>query len=150
MATTRPSPETTLQVRRIFTAPREKVFAAWTKPEIANKWLCRPTMEHSVKLLDWNPKTGGSYRLEAIKDGNHHPLKGTYREVTPPEKLVFTWTWEDTPGFGETQVTVDFHERGTFTEVVLTHEFFPDATQCERHTQGWNGCFDNLVKALQA
>jgi uncharacterized protein YndB with AHSA1/START domain len=107
-------------------------------------------MEHSVKLLDWNPKTGGSYSLEACKDGNCHPLKGTYREVTPPEKLVFTWTWEDTPGFGETQVTVDFHERGTFTEVVLTHEFFPDSVACQHHTEGWNGCFDNLAKTLSA
>ncbi len=143
-----PVPEGSLQVKRMVTAPPETVFQAWTQPEKANQWLCRVTQQHCTRILEWDVRVGGQYRLEVSKDGNPHLLAGKYREVNPPQKLVFTWSWEEDPGFGETLVTVEFLKRGTFTEVVLTHEGFLDATQCESHKKGWNGCFDQLEEGL--
>jgi glutathione S-transferase len=70
---------------------------------------------------------------------------GTYREIRFPEKLVFTWSFEGT-GMGETLVSLEFHERGSSTELVLTHELFPNQEQRDRHLMGWNGCLDHLAK----
>jgi uncharacterized protein YndB with AHSA1/START domain len=61
---------------------------------------------------------------------------------------VYTWRWEAKPELGETLVTVEFHEVGRSTEVVLTHELFPTATARDDHNRGWNGCLDRLEKLL--
>ncbi len=150
MATTaRPSPETTLQIKRLFTAPQEKVFQAWTDPQKMTQWFLRVSKDHVSTILSQDLRAGGSYHAAVTTpEGQRHVLKGTYREVRPPEKLVFTWQWQDSPEPAETLVTVEFHAKGTFTEVVLTHELFPNAESCQKHTMGWNGCFDTLAKVL--
>jgi uncharacterized protein YndB with AHSA1/START domain len=143
-----PAPGTSLQVKRMITAPPEEVFQAWTRPEKAGRWLCRVTQQHCTRILEWDLRPGGHYRLEVSKDGNLHFLTGTYQEVNAPQRLAFTWSWEEDPGFGETLVTIEFFRRGTFTEVVLRHEGFLDGQQCENHKSGWQGCFDRLEEAL--
>ena len=151
MAASKPSPETTLRIQRLFTAPREKVFQAWTEPDKMSKWLGRVTPQNSTRILEADLRIGGRYRLEVRSpDGALHLLAGTYRDVSPPEKLSFTWTKEETPDFGETLVTVEFLARGTFTEVVLTHELFSDKEARDNHLKGWHGCFDTLAKFLEA
>ena len=145
------SVDTTLQISRTFAAPRQKVFEAWTEPEKLNQWLCRVTAGHSTKLLEMDVRVGGRYRLEVTNpDGTRVLLSGTYREIKSPERLVFTWQWEGDPDFGETLVTVDFHARGSSTELVLTHERFLNRERRDRHAAGWNGCFDTLKELLQA
>jgi uncharacterized protein YndB with AHSA1/START domain len=159
MATPQSSPEVTLQVRRTFAAPREKVFAAWTQPEQLEKWMCRDVAAHVVIHHQQDIRTGGVYQME-IRDpakGETYWGRGVYREVTPPEKLVFTWTWSKDrpdgptmhPGSHETLVTVEFFERGDSTEVVLTHTGLGTAALRDDHKDGWNGCFDVLAKVLQ-
>ena len=75
---------------------------------------------------------------------------GIYREVNPPQKLVFTWAFEKMPGDdsdfvpAETLVTVEFVDKGSATEVVLTHELFPDEHMRDEHQQGWDGCLAGL------
>jgi uncharacterized protein YndB with AHSA1/START domain len=150
MAETPTSAETTLQIRRTFAAPRQKVFEAWTRAEKLTKWLCRVTEQHSTRILEFDPRVGGRYRLEVTTpEGNHLLLSGTYREVESPEKLVFTWQWEGDPDFGETLVTVEFHPRGNSTEIVLTHERFPNSIARDRHRMGWSGCLDRFQSALE-
>src|SRR2546422_7177574 len=77
-------------------------------------------------------------------DGTEHRLIGVYREVDPPKKLVYTWSWEDSPDMGETLVTVEFLDRAGATEVILTHEQFPPDKDATRHEQGGAGCFTKL------
>ncbi|MBI2113634.1 MAG: SRPBCC domain-containing protein [candidate division NC10 bacterium] len=148
MASQKPSPETTLQLRRIFTAPREKVFKAWTDQEALKQWwgpegYATPSAEVDLRV-------GGKYRLgmRKLPDGEIFYLSGAYREVRPPERLVYTWRWEAQPELGETLVTVEFREVGDSTEVVLTHEFFPNQKVRDDHNKGWNSCLDRLAKAL--
>ena len=81
----------------------------------------------------------------------------TYRDITPPEKLVFTWDWQKFSASGEkideardTLVTVEFLPRGNFTEVILTHQGLVTADQRESHHKGWNACFDRLGDELKA
>ena len=110
--------ETTLQIRRTFAAPRQKVFEAWTQLEKLPQWLCRVTQQHSTRILELDARVGGRYRLEVTTpEGSRMLLSGTYREVKSPEKLVFTWLWEGDPDFGETLVTVEFHAQGKSTEM---------------------------------
>jgi uncharacterized protein YndB with AHSA1/START domain len=160
MATPQSSPEFTLQVRRTFAASREKVFAAWTEREQLEKWMCRDVPAHSVIHHQQDIRTGGVYQME-IRDpakGETYWGQGTYREVKPPEKLVFTWAWSKDrpdgptmhPGSHETLVTVEFFARGNSTEVVLTHTGLGTAALRDDHTRGWNGCFDVLAKVLQS
>ena len=160
MATPQSSPGLTLQVRRTFAAPREKVFAAWTQREQLEKWMCRDVASHTIIHHQQDIRPGGCWCLE-VRDPAKNEVywgQGVYREVKPVEKLVFTWSWtKDSPdganlhpGSEETLVTVEFFARGNSTEVVLTHTAFATAALRDEHDRGWNGCFDVLEKMLAA
>ena len=140
--------ETTLRLTRVFAAPREKVFRAWTSPEALTQWWGPPG--HGTASAEVDLRAGGRYRLgmRKLPDGAIFYLSGAYREVKAPERLVYTWRWEAEPEYGETVVTVEFRDRGTSTEVVLTHELFPTETLREQHGQGWSGCLDRLAELL--
>ena len=80
-----------------------------------------------------------------------------YLELTPPEKLRFTWSWTKDrpegenmhPGAEQTEVAVEFLDRGATTELVLTHSGFKNQKLREEHDGGWNGCFDILEGVLR-
>jgi len=81
---------------------------------------------------------------------------GVYREVTPPQKLVFTWAWKKRLRDGseadlqpESLVTVEFWEQGASTEVLLTHEFLQTEKAAKSTEEGWKGCFDALALVLE-
>jgi len=148
MATLDAKAQTTLQLTRTFAAPREKVFRAWTDPEEVKKWFHPPGYETPSAEIDL--RVGGKYRLgmRKLPDGEVFYLSGSYREVRRPERLVYTWQWEAEPELGDTLVTVQFHDRGGSTEVVLTHKLFPTEKARQEHERGWSGGLDNLVKIL--
>ena len=75
---------------------------------------------------------------------------GEYSEVTPPERLVFTWSWEgdDTADSPETLVTIEFRDLGDMTEVVLTHERFLSVESRDQHQHGWTSTFVCLEQTL--
>jgi len=92
-------------------------------------------------------RAGGAYRLSMREpDGKTHNVFGIYWEVIPPEKLVFTWKWEEHPEMEDTLVTLEFLDRGGATELVLVHERLPDEKMRDEHKKGWNGCLDRLAK----
>jgi uncharacterized protein YndB with AHSA1/START domain len=158
MAAPQSSPGLTLQIRRTFAAPREKVFAAWTQREQLERWMCRDVPSHIISHHVQDIRIGGRWLTE-IRDPAKNEVywgQGVYREVKPPEKLVFTWFWTKDrpdgenmhPGSEETVVTVEFFARGDSTEVVLTHGPFASKAIQNEHDRGWNGCFDVLEKIL--
>ena len=87
---------------------------------------------------------GGRYRLrmESPK-GNVHTAVGVYREIERPSRLVYTWDWEE-ESIGETIVTVEFNDLGDSTEVVLSHELFPNVEAKAGHEEGWVSCLNQL------
>ena len=158
MASAKQTPEFTLEVRRTSAAPREEVFAAWAQREQLEQWMCKDEPSHTVIHHEQDIQTGGRYRIE-VRDPRKKETyrgQGVYREVKPPEKIVFTWSWtKDTqdgpqlhPDSPETQVTVEFFARGESTGVVLTDAVFGSAKDLYDHHQGWNGCFDSLARIL--
>jgi uncharacterized protein YndB with AHSA1/START domain len=158
MAAPQSRPDLTLQIRRTFAAPREKVFAAWTERQQLEKWMCRDVASHTVIHHEVDVRPGGRYRMEVRDSANNEVYwgQGVYREVQPPEKLVFTWAWTKGEVGGdslhpldqETLVTVEFFARGNSTEVVLTHTLFGSSEVRDMTVVGWNGCFNLLEKTL--
>lgn len=140
-----------LKVTRTFKASRQRVFRAWTEPELMMRWFVEGDGNMSVCEIDL--REGGRYRLEGEMGGKRWGIWGSYLEVKPPEKLVYTWAWKHDPGVGntpegDTTVTVEFRDRGPETELVLTHERFASVVARDEHTQGWTSCFNRLERVL--
>ena len=132
------------------------VFKAWTDASQFQQWFgaaaCDGGALQSVKV---DARVGGKYRLQVRRaDGEYFTTVGTYREVKPPERLVFTWAFEkDGSGdeFGEVEspemlVTIEFRTRGNQTELTLTHEKFGSVESRDRHQDGWTRCLNELGK----
>ncbi|MBT3305565.1 MAG: SRPBCC domain-containing protein [Alphaproteobacteria bacterium] len=137
-----------LRITRTFDAKPERVYAAFTNPGDLEKWFGPEGVNCIVHDID--PRPGGAYSF-TMRDakGGEHPLSGVFEEVTPNEKLVYTWVW----GFGtlegvETRVTLDFAGRDGGTELTLTHELLGTADAVEMHNVGWTGSFNCLAIEL--
>lgn len=134
-----------VQIVRMIDAPRAEVFHAWTDPEHLRRWWGPGAFTCPEAEVDLRP--GGSYRLVMqATAGDPFVLGGTYREVQPPERLVYTWRWETGPAAdgSESLVSVEFHDKGERTEVVLTHSDFPDAHGAAPYRMGWEGGFEKF------
>ena len=136
--------DTTLVLRRTFTASRQRVFRAWITPRALEHWL-RPRGK-SVTVSQLEARVGGSFRFE-VEDGGS--IVGTYLHIVPPEQLVFTWSGGATPG-RETVVTLDFLDQGAVTEVVLTHERLSTPEQRALAEGGWPSILDALASVLSS
>jgi len=148
MAETQTSPTTTLTLTRTFAAPRERVFRAWTDPKEMALWFA-PSPDHSMVIAEYDFQVGGKYRFEVQhKSGNGRRIFGTYREIIPPEKLVFTWSWGEDAGAHVSVVTIEFRDLGKSTEITLTHEGLPSVEERDSHNQGWSGVFDQFANYL--
>ncbi len=132
-----------LTIRRVMPFPREFVFEAWLKKEHLAKWM-GPTPDINLSVTDIEAKEGGKYRFGFEEKGCSETTSfvyGEFLEIVSPEKLVFTWTWEDPlPEAGvQMLVTVNFTEVDGGTEITLLHQKFMDEASCERHREGWAG-----------
>ncbi len=151
MTQSAPQTDISLKVTKTINAPRERVFAGWTQPELLHQWWGAHE-SFSAPIAEVDLKVGGKYRFGMLEPGKGAPYVayGVYKEVVPPAKLVFTWTFEkmagDDPDFvpAETLVTVEFIQKDGATEVVLTHERFPDEHMRDEHQAGWGGCLEGL------
>jgi uncharacterized protein YndB with AHSA1/START domain len=91
MAKEQLSPEMTLKLNRVFQAPRERVFRAWTDAKELARWFA-PSADYTTRVPELDLRVGGTYKVEMHhKGGNVHTVLGTYREIRPPERIVFTW-----------------------------------------------------------
>jgi len=148
MATAQSQPHTSLQMKRTFAAPRERVYRAWTDAKQFALWF-HPTTDYTTVITRLDLRVGGAYTLEMHhKGGNIHTLRGTYKEVKPPEKLVFTWCWQREDVAPETLVTVEFRDLGGSTEICLTHSNFSNPEDRDKHNVGWTGCLGQLEQYL--
>jgi uncharacterized protein YndB with AHSA1/START domain len=108
--------ERELVVTRTFNGPPRIVFEAWTKPELFRQWWLPKSMGMALRSCEMDVRVGGTYRLEFEPDGV--AFFGTYVEVTPPSRLVWT---NDEGGEGGPVTTVTFEDKRGETLVVL-HE----------------------------
>ena len=139
----------TLRLRRRFTASREAIFRAWTNPEALRRWWCPAGWTPAEMEVDL--RVGGFYRL-GMRRSEGVPaicVRGRFVEVTAPEKLSYTWNWENAfEQMPETLVTVKLTDCGGATEVELTHEALPEIPICLRHRTGWLEAWQRLEGIL--
>jgi uncharacterized protein YndB with AHSA1/START domain len=134
-----------LRLTRRLRATRQLVFAAWTTPELMRQWMCPAGGE--VVLAELDVRVGGALRIDMRYGADYTIHTGTYREVTPPEKLVFTWSSQNT-AHQLTLVTIELFERDGGTELVLTQTGLPDAATFQAHIHGWTSILDRLADSL--
>ena len=144
--------DTSLQLSKVIAADPETVFRAWTDPEQVKMWSCPEGVMIDDVQIDLT--VGGQYRICMKGDEGAWTAVGTYREIEPPRRLVYTWDWEEKEhkmsqhdrlsGSGETIVTVEFKDLDGSTEVVLTHELFPSSEAKAGHETGWLSCLSKL------
>lgn len=164
MGNAQPNTPPKLVLKRVFNAKRERVFDAWTKPELMMQWL--------VPQVGWTCRTrnefrvGGRYYHEMIVGesaetqpekkscggdtftvGDVYMHEGEYLEISPPEKLVFTWT---SHAVKDSRVTIELRDLGDSTELWLTHELLDTEELRNSHQDGWLGCFVKLEQFLGA
>lgn len=135
-----------LTLKRRYSAPPEKVFSAWTDPKKLGRWFCPPGCE--PLLTESDARVGGRYRIVVrAQSGEEHDVSGTFREVVPDRKLVFTWAWRTTPE-RESLVTVQLAPDGDGTMLTLIHERFFDEAARDRHQGGWGAILDRINEVL--
>jgi uncharacterized protein YndB with AHSA1/START domain len=94
-------------------------------------------------------RVGGHYRVTMHDpSGGLHVQEGVYRSLEPISRLVFTWRCAEL-GVEDSVVTVELADRGTQTEVVLSHELPDEPTILREHEGGWIGCLDSLARWVE-
>jgi len=137
-----------LRIERAFRAPIEQVFDAWTNADVLRRWLhCGPDWETPIAEVDL--RVGGSIRIvmRDPADGAEHGATGEYRLIEPPNRLVFSWTFDAHPD-NRQLIELQFSERDGITTVVMINSAIATDTQETDQRTGWQLCLDNLGPAL--
>ena len=135
-------------LQRTYAAAPEKVFAAWTRPELLSKWFM-PNERWQDAMADIDLRVGGKFKITMRhSDGDKFVAVGVYETIQPPSKLAFTWSWEansvEAHLTTDTLVTVDLVGVSGGTEVTLTHERFLTTEDADQHGMGWTGMLETL------
>jgi uncharacterized protein YndB with AHSA1/START domain len=110
-----------IRIERVFDAPRDRVFAVYTDPELIPEWWGPRGTRAIVDEMDVRP--GGSWRFRVDdSSGTETAFRGTYREITAPERIVQTFEWEGMPGYVSVE-TATFEDLGDRTKVITTSLF---------------------------
>jgi uncharacterized protein YndB with AHSA1/START domain len=136
-----------IHVEREFDAPRDRVFDAYTDPELIPEWWGPRGGATVVDRMD--VRQGGSWRfVHRIADGSETAFRGTYREVTPPERIVQTFEWEGMPGHVSVE-TAEFHDLGDGrTKVVTTSLFHTNEERDGMLSSGMEGGMNETYERL--
>ena len=140
----------TLHLEHIFDAPRSLVFEACTEPELLGKWWGPEGF--TSPGIDSDLRVGGRYRIAMQPpEGELFYLAGEFHEVDPPNRLAYSFRWEDPdPDDRETVVTISLRAAGESTELVLDQGPFATQARYDLHHAGWTNGLVRLEKALRS
>lgn len=145
-----PAETVRLGLTRRFRASPEALFDAFTDSRRLVRWFGPKGMTVPVCRIDL--REGCAWRAcMRSPEGAEHCVKGVYREIRRPHRLVLTWIWEQGDMAGaETLVTLEFVAQGDGAELRLTHDGLPSETSRGRHEQGWRSSFECLAELVEA
>ncbi|MFC6488875.1 SRPBCC family protein [Nitratireductor sp. GCM10026969] len=149
MHTTTTKDEPSLTLTRMFDAPRTLVFRVWTAPEHLARWW--GPKDFSVPSIKTDFREGGAWR-SCIRspEGRDYWAHGTYREIVTPERILFTFTWEEEDAI-DTLVTVTFEEVDDGRTKLTFHQApFTSTEARDGHAEGWGECLDRLGGYIEA
>lgn len=135
-------------ITRVFNAPRELVFKAWTEPAHLAAWFGPRGTVSPIERIEVDLRPGGRWRACMIREdtGDEFPSGGEYREIVEPERLVFTWALDDRGG--ESLVTITFADHGGKTEMTFHQAGFLSGDERDGVEEGWSSAFDRLTESL--
>ena len=151
-----------LSITRVFNAPRELVWRAWTDPEMAMQWS--GPKQFPAFHVELGEKPGDRWRigLRGRPPGGDTEVEmwqgGVLKERRPPELLVYTYAWEKRSSVGlpedgdphETTITVRLEERDGKTTMHFHQAFFATASERDGHNGGWTSSFERLAELVEA
>jgi uncharacterized protein YndB with AHSA1/START domain len=136
-----------VRIERTFAASAEDVFDAWTSPEVMRRWFhCYESW--NTPEADVDLRVGGKVRVVMRKaDGTESEMGGEYQVIDRPRRLVMTWTFDDDPS-NEQLIELTFTETEGSTKVLMVNSRISTDGRRESQDEGWNGCLDQLERAL--
>lgn len=156
MESTLPINDRELTLARVFDAPPERVYAAWTEPVLLKQWFAPKPVTTPTAELDVRPG-GTSFVVMRLPDGTELPNRGVYLEVVPNRKIVvtdaYTEAWQPSAKPFMTLI-LTFEPEGTKTRYTARVLHWSAADR-EAHAkmgfhQGWNQCTDQLAVLVEA
>jgi len=134
-----------LVIKRVFRAPVDKVYQAWTDPDKMIRWFAS-NERWRTPAVEVGSAPGGKYNLTMRhSDGDSFQSVGHIVEIIENERISFTWTMPDAGlSFGESLVTVDLRAVPEGTELTLTHDRLISADLRKDTSEGWAGCLTML------
>ncbi len=132
-----------LHMERMFPVSQEKVFSAWASATSLNKWFGLDPSVQTESELDF--RVGGSYM---IKSGEH-VVRGTYKEISPHEKIVFTWKWDADQDVPDMLVSLEFAENQAGTRMTIIHDEIAGMERLEQHKYGWEIAMVKFAEVLE-
>ena len=137
-----------LRIERTFDAPAERVYDAWTNPEVMRRWYhCGP--DWATPEVEVDLRVGGRFRVVMRKpDGSEVELSGEYTGIDRPRRLAMTCTFSDDPSGAEQSIELSFSETAGATTVVLVNSRIPSEARSDAQGWGWGRCLDELEPVL--
>lgn len=139
----------TIKLHRVFSAPVEKVFKAFTDAEAMASWLPPYGFVCKVHSMDFN--IGGTYKMSFTNftTGSQHSFGGEYLEIKQNELLKYTDKFDDPNLPGQMITTIEFKKVLCGTEIFATQEGIPDAIPAEMCYLGWQESLDKLKRLVE-
>ena len=139
----------TVRLHRVIRTTPEKLYRAFTLPDALAKWLPPYGFTASVHAMD--ARVGGSFRMSFanFSTGNGHSFGGTYRELVPGERLVYTDRFDDPNLPGEMVVTVTLAKVSCGTELSVVQDGIPEMIPVEACYLGWQESLVQLARLVE-
>ncbi|MBI5091744.1 MAG: SRPBCC family protein [Candidatus Hydrogenedentes bacterium] len=140
----------TLRLHRVFKGPAERVYRAFLEPDALAKWL--PPYGFTCKVHQMDARVGGTFRMAftSFSKGNGHAFHGTYLELVPHERIVYTNEFDDPNLPGEMTVTVTLRKIICGTEMHIVQTGIPAAIPVEMCYLGWQESLAQLSRLVDA
>jgi uncharacterized protein YndB with AHSA1/START domain len=138
-----------IRIVRTFEAPRQRVFEAWTEARHLARWF--GPRGFTAPVIEADVREGGTWRA-CIRspDGTDYWMRGIYREIVPPQRLVFSHLWQDghTAAGHETLVTITFEDIGERTRMEFRKALLVSVAEFDAQHAGWSEALDRLGEYL--
>jgi uncharacterized protein YndB with AHSA1/START domain len=142
-------PTGTVRLHRVLRAKPERVYRAFIDADAMAKWL--PPHGFTCKVEHMDARVGGTYRMTFtnFSKGNGHSFGGTYRELEPGERIVYTDSFDDPNLPGEMLTTVSLRQVMGLTDLTVVQEGIPEAIPVEMCYLGWQESLGQLALLVE-
>ena len=136
-----------VRIERTFDSPAADVFDAWTSEEVISRWF-RPMAGWKEADADVDLRVGGTIRV-VMRSPNGEPVgaQGEYTLIEPPNRLAFTWTFDDDPS-NQQMIELEFTERDGVTTVLFVNSDISETARRDSQYVGWSTCLDEMARVL--